>query len=67
MCEYNPGIEKCAIFVLSAGSSVENVGFHGQKESSSPPTDSEKQSQLQFRYLIQKKTFFFFNEIFFED
>ncbi|XP_059388069.1 sorting nexin-29-like isoform X1 [Carassius carassius] len=31
-----------------AGSSVENVKFHGQKESSSPPADSEKQSQLQF-------------------
>uniref|UniRef100_A0A8C2KTK5 Sorting nexin 29 n=1 Tax=Cyprinus carpio TaxID=7962 RepID=A0A8C2KTK5_CYPCA len=30
------------------GSSAENVEFHGQKESSSPPADSEKQSQLQF-------------------
>lgn len=62
MCDYGPGMEKYAIFVLSAGSSVENVDFHGQKESSSPPTDSEKRSQLQFRYLIQKNTFFFFFE-----
>lgn len=35
-------------YTQQAGSSVENVEFHGQKESSSPPTDSEKQSQLQF-------------------
>lgn len=35
-------------YTQQAASSVENVEFHGQKESSSPPTDSEKQSQLQF-------------------
>ncbi|KAI2658524.1 Sorting nexin-29 [Labeo rohita] len=35
-------------YTHQAGSSVENVEFHGQKESSSPPTDSEKRSQLQF-------------------
>ncbi|KAF4106656.1 sorting nexin-29 isoform X2 [Onychostoma macrolepis] len=35
-------------YTQQAGSSVENVEFHGQKESSSPPADSEKQSQLQF-------------------
>uniref|UniRef100_A0A673JL72 Sorting nexin 29 n=1 Tax=Sinocyclocheilus rhinocerous TaxID=307959 RepID=A0A673JL72_9TELE len=35
-------------YTQQAGHSVENVEFHGQKESSSPPTDSEKRSQLQF-------------------
>uniref|UniRef100_A0A8C2KS85 Sorting nexin 29 n=1 Tax=Cyprinus carpio TaxID=7962 RepID=A0A8C2KS85_CYPCA len=35
-------------YTQQAGSSAENVEFHGQKESSSPPADSEKQSQLQF-------------------
>uniref|UniRef100_A0A8C1TI60 Sorting nexin 29 n=1 Tax=Cyprinus carpio TaxID=7962 RepID=A0A8C1TI60_CYPCA len=34
-------------YTQQAGRSIENVEFHGQKESSSPPTDSEKQSQLQ--------------------
>lgn len=57
MCNYGPGIEKFAIFVLTAGSSVENVEFHGQKESSSPPADKSPQSQLQFRYLKQKNIF----------
>lgn len=58
MCNDGPGMKKFSIFVLTAGSSVENVEFHGQKESSSPPTDSEKRSQLQFRCVIQKNTFF---------
>ncbi|KTF77971.1 hypothetical protein cypCar_00018713 [Cyprinus carpio] len=35
-------------YTQQAGSSAENVEFHGQKESSSPPADSDKQSQLQF-------------------
>ncbi|XP_016343793.1 sorting nexin-29-like [Sinocyclocheilus anshuiensis] len=35
-------------YTQQAGSSVENVECHGQKERSSPPADSEKQSQLQF-------------------
>uniref|UniRef100_A0A671LMQ9 Sorting nexin 29 n=1 Tax=Sinocyclocheilus anshuiensis TaxID=1608454 RepID=A0A671LMQ9_9TELE len=35
-------------YTQQAGHSVENVEFHGEKESSSPPTDSEKRSQLQF-------------------
>ncbi|XP_016091851.1 sorting nexin-29-like [Sinocyclocheilus grahami] len=35
-------------YTQQAGHSVENVEFYGQKESSSPPTDSEKRSQLQF-------------------
>ncbi|XP_016401587.1 sorting nexin-29-like isoform X2 [Sinocyclocheilus rhinocerous] len=35
-------------YTQQVGSSVETVEFHGQKESSSPPADSEKQSQLQF-------------------
>lgn len=35
-------------YTQQAGSSVENTEFHGQKESSSPPADSEKGSQLQF-------------------
>lgn len=36
------------LYTQQAGSSVENAEFHEQKESSSPPADSEKISQLQF-------------------
>uniref|UniRef100_A0A8C1J641 Sorting nexin 29 n=1 Tax=Cyprinus carpio TaxID=7962 RepID=A0A8C1J641_CYPCA len=48
-------------YTQQAGRSIENVEFHGQKESSSPPTDSEK--QIGFGTLVTSIFFFFLAEL----